>query len=34
MIVDEADADLELAEDPFLEAGISIPEELPYITSR
>ena len=28
--VDLADADMELANDPFLEAGISIPEELPY----
>ena len=32
MIVDEAEADLEMAEDPFLEAGISIPEDLPYST--
>lgn len=30
LIVDLADADMELANDPFLEAGISIPEELPY----
>ena len=30
MILDLADADMELANDPFLEAGISIPEELPY----
>ena len=30
LIVDEADSDLELAKDPFLEAGISVPEELPY----
>ena len=30
LIVDEADGDLEMAEDPFLEAGISIPTELPY----
>ena len=30
MIVDEADTDIAMAEDPFLEAGINIPEELPY----
>jgi hypothetical protein len=30
LIVDEADAELELAEDPFQEAGISIPPDLPY----
>lgn len=30
LIVDLADNDLEMANDPFLEAGISIPEELPY----
>ena len=29
-MVDLADNDLEMANDPFLEAGISIPEELPY----
>ncbi|XP_023337532.1 bestrophin homolog 24 isoform X2 [Eurytemora carolleeae] len=34
MIVDEADGEMEMAEDPFLEAGISIPEELPYKDSR
>ena len=28
--LDLANADMELANDPFLEAGISIPEELPY----
>ena len=30
LIVDLADTDLEMANDPFLEAGISVPEELPY----
>ena len=30
MIVDEADSDISMAKDPFLEAGIDIPEELPY----
>ena len=30
LIVDLADTDMEMANDPFLEAGISIPEELPY----
>lgn len=30
MIVDDADMELELAKDPFLEAGIAIPAELPY----
>ena len=30
MIVDDADADMEMAQDPFLEAGIAIPAELPY----
>jgi len=30
LVVDLADNDLEMANDPFLEAGISIPEELPY----
>ena len=28
--LDLANADMELANDPFLEAGISIPDELPY----
>ena len=32
--MDEADAELEMADDPFMEAGISIPEELPYRSSR
>ena len=30
MIVDEADRDIELSPDPLKEAGISIPEQLPY----
>ena len=30
MIVDDADMDMEMAKDPFLEAGIAIPAELPY----
>ena len=30
LIVDLGDLDLEMVTDPFLEAGISIPEELPY----
>ena len=30
LIVDEADEDLEMAGDPFLEAGIDIPSDLPY----
>ena len=30
MIVDEAEEDLEIARDPFLEAGIDIPENLPH----
>ena len=34
MIVDEADSDIEMVKDPFLEAGIDIPEELPYQESR
>ena len=34
MIVDEADTDIEMVKDPFLEAGIDIPEELPYQESR
>ena len=32
MIVDEADSDISMAKDPFLEAGINLPEELPYQT--
>ena len=30
LIVELADKDLELVTDPFLEAGISIPADLPY----
>ena len=30
IIVDEADRDIEMENDPFLAAGIDIPEELPY----
>ena len=30
LIVDQADNDLEMANDPFLEANISVPDELPY----
>ena len=30
MIVDQAEADVEMVQDPFLEAGISIPLERPY----
>ena len=30
LIVDEADEDLEMAGDPFLDAGIDIPADLPY----
>ena len=32
MIVDDAERDVEMAKDPFLEAGIDIPSELPYQT--
>ena len=28
--MDDADRDIEMEEDPFLAAGIEIPEELPY----
>ena len=28
--MDEADRDMDMAADPFLEAGIDIPKELPY----
>ena len=34
MIVDDAESDIEMVKDPFLEAGIDIPEELPYQESR
>ena len=30
MIVDQAEADMEMSQDPFLEAGIDIPTELPH----
>ena len=30
MIVDEADAEIEMANDPFVEAGIEFPVNLPY----
>ena len=30
MLVDDADMEMEMAKDPFLEAGITIPAELPY----
>ena len=30
MIVDQAEEDVEMSQDPFLEAGISIPESMPY----
>ena len=30
MIVDNADMEMELAKDPWMEAGIPIPSELPY----
>ena len=28
--MDEAEEDMEMAQDPFLEAGISIPHEMPH----
>ena len=30
MIVDQAEDDCEVVQDPFLEAGIAIPSDLPY----
>ena len=30
MIVDEADMEMEMANDPFIEAGIEVPPNLPY----
>ena len=33
LIVDEADKEMEMGKDPFLEAGIEIPKELPYANS-
>ena len=32
MIVDDAEEEVDMATDPFLEAGIVIPKELPYQT--
>jgi hypothetical protein len=32
MIVDNDDKDMDMIKDPFLEAGIDIPKELPYQT--
>lgn len=32
MIVDDAEEEVDMATDPFLEAGIEIPKELPYQT--
>ena len=34
IIMHKADTDIEMVKDPFLEAGIDIPEELPYQESR
>ena len=34
MIVDQADEDLEMAEDPFLEAGIEIPYQVTDIIQK
>ena len=31
--MDEADREIEMEKDPFLAAGIDIPEELPYLPS-
>ena len=31
LIVDEADQEMEIVSDPFLDAGIDIPKELPYL---
>ena len=33
MIVDEADMEMEMATDPFIEAGIEVPANLPYQAS-
>ena len=30
LIVDQAEEDCEVVQDPFLEAGITIPSDLPY----
>ena len=32
--MDEAEEDMEMAQDPFLEAGIDIPNEMPHSPSR
>ena len=32
LIVDQAEEDAEVVDDPFLEAGITIPTDLPYQT--
>ena len=34
LIVDTVDMDIEMADDPFLEAGIEVPSELPYSKER
>jgi len=34
LIVDEADNDMDMEKDPFLEAGISVPDELPYLSDE
>ena len=34
MIVDGADRDIEMAKDPFLHAGIDVPNQLPYQTKN
>ena len=34
MIVDEADMEMEMATDPFIEAGIEVPANLPYQASK
>ena len=34
MIVDEADMEIEMATDPFIEAGIEVPANLPYQESK
>ena len=34
MIVDEADMEMEMAPDPFIEAGIEVPANLPYQASN
>ena len=34
LIVDAADMDVEMVDDPFLEAGIEVPSALPYQKER